>query len=87
MVWFQRIQAAIKSKAVCFTVSIVVDFFRLSYGLVSSRRALLSLKSSRHWNARDAGLLVDLTMEEASADLGQGLHHLTPHPQLAANSA
>jgi hypothetical protein len=34
MVWFQSIQAAVKSKAACFTVSIVVDFFRLSYGLL-----------------------------------------------------
>src|SRR5262249_50398595 len=37
-VWFQRIQAAVKSKAACFTVSIVGYFFRLSYGLVSSAR-------------------------------------------------
>ncbi len=35
MVWFQSIQAAVKSKAVRFTVSIVVDFLRLSYGLLS----------------------------------------------------
>ena len=62
MVWFQRIQAAVKTKAACFIVSIVVDFFRLSYGLVLLVLLAIENKSSRHWYGRDAGLPVDLTL-------------------------
>jgi hypothetical protein len=52
-VWFQRIQAAVKSKAACFTVSIVGYFFRLLYGLVSFRIELNELISARRRNDID----------------------------------
>ena len=49
-VWFQSIQAAVKSRAACFTVSIVVDFFRLSYayffGSISQREILRTEQAS-----------------------------------------
>src|SRR4030095_9509131 len=53
MVWFQRIQAAVKRKAACFTVSIVGYFFRLLYGLVSFRIELNELISARRRNDID----------------------------------